>query len=290
MLEFGTSFRKARESQNVSIDKIAVETRINSRFLLAIENEQFELLPGGIFNRGFIRSYAVRLGLDPEEAILAYEQIFRPVEMEPANQEPERVRGKTTKIPVYYVAIAGLVIFVVVFYLAMRQSEPVRVAAIAPATASPATEPAPPPAPEPVASPIANATISATTKGPAVLPTPVTIAAAVAVQPAAQTPTTPAAPAPAVTNASIVVELEAKEETWFRLVADGKVATNELLQPGTSRRFSASTSMEVSVGNAGGIVFRLNGQPVSSLGKSGRVRSFTITPTTTASSLAETPR
>jgi cytoskeletal protein RodZ len=56
MSEFGARFKKARESQNISLDRIAVETCISTRFLRAIEDEQFEALPGGIFNRGFIRT------------------------------------------------------------------------------------------------------------------------------------------------------------------------------------------------------------------------------------------
>jgi cytoskeletal protein RodZ len=124
MLESRHKLPKSRESLNLSIDKIAAETRINPRFLEAIENERFDLLPGGIFNRGFIRSYAVRLGLDPEEAIQGYEKLFRAVEAEPVQQETERVRGKTTKIPVYYVALAGLLILVVVFYFLTRHKEP----------------------------------------------------------------------------------------------------------------------------------------------------------------------
>src|SRR5438874_1258641 len=116
MLELGESFKKARESQNVSIDRIAAETRISTRFLLAIENEQFDVLPGGIFNRGFIRTYAERLGIDPEEAIRLYEKFARVVEPEQPRQEAARVPGKTTKIPVYYVAIAGLLILGISFY------------------------------------------------------------------------------------------------------------------------------------------------------------------------------
>lgn len=288
MLEFGASFRKARESQNVSIDKIAGETRINSRFLLAIENEQFEQLPGGIFNRGFIRSYAVRLGLDPEEAVLTYEKISHAVDAEPAHQEPERVRGKTTKIPVYYVAIAGLVIFVIVFYVAMRPSEPTRVTASAPAPAAPAPEPAAPPPTEASPPPAAEATVPAAIVTPTVTPkvTP-TVTPNVTPPP---TPT-PVPPATQVATASIVVELEAREETWFKLSTDGNtVVPGEVLQPGTSRRYTANNSIYISLGNAGGMMLRLNGQPVSSLGKSGRVRSFTITPQTTASSLADTSR
>ncbi|OLD22475.1 MAG: hypothetical protein AUI91_01825 [Acidobacteria bacterium 13_1_40CM_3_56_11] len=65
MTNFGSSFKRARETKGISIDQIASETRISTRFLLAIENEQFHLLPGGIFNRGFIRAYAEKVGLDP---------------------------------------------------------------------------------------------------------------------------------------------------------------------------------------------------------------------------------
>ena len=75
MPNFGASFKKARESKGIPLDRIATETRISTRFLQAIENEDFHLLPGGIFNRGFIRTYAERLGLDPEQAVAEYEQL-----------------------------------------------------------------------------------------------------------------------------------------------------------------------------------------------------------------------
>jgi cytoskeletal protein RodZ len=269
MLELGTSFRKSRESLNLSIDKIAAETRINPRFLEAIENERFDLLPGGIFNRGFIRSYAVRLGLDPEEAIQGYEKLFRAVEAEPVQQETERVRGKTTKIPVYYVALAGLLILVVVFYFLTRHKEPPLTTANssiaeAPATPPRAAAPAEPPVPE---------TIPAVALIP--VPTP---------EPPPAKPATVQASSPS--NGSIVIELEVREETWFKLSSDGSdVVTSEVLPPGTTRRYSASNSMTVSIGNAAGVVLRVNGQPVSSLGRAGQVRNITITPTTSASSL-----
>ncbi len=75
MSNFGATFRKARETAGLPLEKIAAETRISTRFLLAIESESFDLLPGGIFNRGFIRSYAEYLGLDPEQAVADYERM-----------------------------------------------------------------------------------------------------------------------------------------------------------------------------------------------------------------------
>ena len=56
MTNLGADFKKARESKGISLDQIATETRIRIRFLTAIENEAFHLLPGGIFNRGFVRT------------------------------------------------------------------------------------------------------------------------------------------------------------------------------------------------------------------------------------------
>jgi cytoskeletal protein RodZ len=269
MLELGTSFRKSRASLNLSIEIIAAETRINPRFLEAIENERFDLLPGGIFNRGFIRAYAVRLGLDPEEAILGYEKLFRAVEGEPVQQETERIRGKTTKIPVYYVALAGLLILVVVFYFLTRHKEhPLT------ATNPPVAEPAAIPPSEP---------------SPAEVPAPETIAAGGLVSvPTPETPPAKPAPVPASSpsNASVVIELEVREESWFKLSSDGsEVVNSEVLRPGTTRRYTAATSMNVSIGNAAGVALRVNGKPVSSLGHTGQVRNITITPTTSAASL-----
>src|SRR5712691_9858181 len=77
MTNFGASFKKARESKGVSLDQIAAETRISTRFLLAIENEEFHLLPGGIFNRGFVRTYAEKIGIDPDQSVADYERLVQ---------------------------------------------------------------------------------------------------------------------------------------------------------------------------------------------------------------------
>ncbi len=72
MGSFGNKFRKARESKKLSLDDVSNVTKIGSRMLKAIEEEDFEQLPGGVFNKGFIRAYAKQLGLDPEEAVSDY--------------------------------------------------------------------------------------------------------------------------------------------------------------------------------------------------------------------------
>jgi len=76
------------------------------------------------------------------------------------------------------------------------------------------------------------------------------------------------------------------EESWFKLSSDGSdVVSSELLAPGTVRRYAATNTMNVSIGNAAGVALRVNGQQVSSLGRSGQVRNMIITPNTSATSL-----
>jgi cytoskeleton protein RodZ len=67
---FGDHLKREREMRGISLEEIASATRIGTRFLEAMENEQWSQLPGGVFNRGFVRSVAHHLGLD-EEALLA---------------------------------------------------------------------------------------------------------------------------------------------------------------------------------------------------------------------------
>jgi cytoskeletal protein RodZ len=68
----GDKFRQTRESKKLSLEDVSDVTKINRRMLQAIEDERFDLLPGGVFNKGFIRAYAKHLGLDDEEAITSY--------------------------------------------------------------------------------------------------------------------------------------------------------------------------------------------------------------------------
>lgn len=72
MGEFGNKFRKEREKQGISLEDVSNVTKISSRMLRAIEDEQFDRLPGGVFNKGFIRAYAKHLGLNDDQAVIDY--------------------------------------------------------------------------------------------------------------------------------------------------------------------------------------------------------------------------
>src|SRR5258707_7500694 len=69
---FGERMQREREMRSISLDEIVESTKIGARMLRALEEEEFEKLPGGIFNKGFVRAYARYLGLDEEQAVADY--------------------------------------------------------------------------------------------------------------------------------------------------------------------------------------------------------------------------
>jgi cytoskeletal protein RodZ len=144
MSNFGANFRKAREAAGLPLEKIAAETRISTRFLTAIENEAFQQLPGGIFNRGFIRAYAEYLGLDSDQVVADYDRMSSTVQ-EPADvlRDTDRVPSRSSDWTLYLVAAGILVALMVAYYLVTRNSTPPRLetAAVAPATATPTPQP-----------------------------------------------------------------------------------------------------------------------------------------------------
>src|SRR5437762_5566393 len=81
----GADLRKARIARNRSIDDIARVTKISRSLLTAIESENFDRVPGGLFRRGYLRAYAREVGLDPDEVVQSYRNEF-----EPAPPQPER--------------------------------------------------------------------------------------------------------------------------------------------------------------------------------------------------------
>jgi cytoskeletal protein RodZ len=89
--EFGDKFRKAREKKELSYDDVSNVTKISSRMLQAIEEEHFDQLPGGVFNKGFIRAYAKHLGLNAEDAVTDYLACLRQAQIDAHEVwQPER--------------------------------------------------------------------------------------------------------------------------------------------------------------------------------------------------------
>ncbi len=72
MSSFGPALRRARQQQGISLDDVARDTRLSKRYLLALEEESLSGLPGGTYNRAYLRSYALYLRLDPDSLVRDY--------------------------------------------------------------------------------------------------------------------------------------------------------------------------------------------------------------------------
>jgi Helix-turn-helix domain/RodZ C-terminal domain len=92
MLEIGSSLREARSRRGLELVEVEAATMIRTRYLEALEEERFELLPAGPYARSFLREYADFLGLDGEIFVGEYEQRFAPEPEPPSPPPPPGVR------------------------------------------------------------------------------------------------------------------------------------------------------------------------------------------------------
>jgi cytoskeletal protein RodZ len=101
--QFGDKFRKAREKKGISLEDVSNVTKISARMLQAIEEEKFDQLPGGVFNKGFIRAYARHVGLNDEEAVNEYLACLRQAQID-AQAVWEPNAGKRPQVAAHQIA------------------------------------------------------------------------------------------------------------------------------------------------------------------------------------------
>jgi cytoskeletal protein RodZ len=112
---FGERLKREREMREVSLEELTKATRISTRFLLALENEDWEKLPGGVFGHGFVRTIARYLGLDEESLLGEYDMARGGQALaEPAKPE-ERIPSPPKWLPVVAVFVV-LLIVIALFY------------------------------------------------------------------------------------------------------------------------------------------------------------------------------
>ena len=133
MPTLGEEMKRLREERGLTLKEISEESRIGTRFLQAIENNNFRSLPGGIYNRSFIRKYASYIGMDEDEAIALYFQQIKgqgeelpptaPEELESKEPEPQDETSPHLLINYKTFAIVGVVIIaigVVILMISLR--------------------------------------------------------------------------------------------------------------------------------------------------------------------------
>jgi len=108
----GTILREARNRRKIELSEVEAATRIRLRYLGAIEDEEWDVLPGGVYTRGFIRTYASFLGLDGDRLVNDYREDVEPWHR--ANDVPQAPPGGGTSSGPRGVALAGLAVAAVI--------------------------------------------------------------------------------------------------------------------------------------------------------------------------------
>jgi cytoskeleton protein RodZ len=121
MAEIGATLRAARMSSRIDVSEIEAQTKIRAKYLRALENEEWDLLPGPTFVRSFLRTYAQALGLDAKALVEEYRLNYeRPSEaaLEPIVSSPQRPRAHVPSRPSRgYMVIVGAVGVVIVLLI-----------------------------------------------------------------------------------------------------------------------------------------------------------------------------
>ena len=140
MPSFGEELRRERELRQISLREISEATKINIRYLEALERNDFRHLPGGVFNKGFVRAYSEFIGVDPEAMVNAYLLEEQEQGMPEGQHPPNVMRGSfpgrpaekrngerqaaASRIIFIVLAIVAVVVLVALAVWWLRPSEP----------------------------------------------------------------------------------------------------------------------------------------------------------------------
>jgi cytoskeletal protein RodZ len=250
MAALGERFRAAREARGLSLSDVAEQIRIRSVYLGAIEDENWTAIGAPVYTRGFLRTYARFLGLDPEEVVEEFNRATAsgPTHSTSGAAAPASVsrfhetRPRNLSPLIWIASLVAVALVGFVFYneftLHARQAET--------AAALPSNTSAAPSAGAADGSPLPEASPSM-------------------------------APASLASPAGKTLELRVSKASWIRVAVDGSVSMEGTFPAGTARVFHGKNAV-VRIGNAGGVDVFVDGKDLGKLGAVGDVveRSFTL--------------
>jgi len=252
-MDVGATLRRAREDKRLTLEQLSRTTKISLSNLRALENNDFERLPAIVYTRGFLRSYAREVGLDPEDTVEGYlAQIEEALALEQAAREPAvgetamaaprperahstaglpslRIRADLTNVPRPTLAAATLLLLLVglVVTFVWRGTDEGSEVATAAAHED--------------------------------------VAQAGAVTPASAD----AARAAHVVDDGLRLELKTTGPCWVSASADRAPALSRLLRAGENETIEAKDEIVLRVGDPSTIDLTVNGAPLRPLGRAG---------------------
>ncbi|HEY1429507.1 MAG TPA: RodZ domain-containing protein [Candidatus Tumulicola sp.] len=243
MASLGERLREAREARGLSLSEVSEQIRIRTVYLVALEEENWRAIGAPVYVRGFLRTYARFLGLDPEEIVAQFGEAV------PAENaaEPQYILDKPPRRSSALTWIAACVAVLLVAFVAYNALTMHRQGAVVSDTSASASPSASPPESPAVG---ASATVAGVVRPPSPSPLP-------------------------AAKQSLGLVLSAP--SWLRVTVDGNVSMEGTFPAGTSKTFHGKAA-SVRVGNAGGVQIYVDGKDVGKLGKSGDVaeRAFVL--------------
>jgi cytoskeletal protein RodZ len=242
-MTLGSLITQARKSAGLSIDDLSESTNIRGALLREIESNNFVNCGGETYARGHLRNIATKLGVDPQEFLTAFEDEQMHVDRSMKDllvensvmKKPEEARKVSWKV-LATISVASL------FVVGLGQIIISNTASVD--------------IPEPIASVSATPSESAD-------PTPV------ATEPSPEEQATVSTG----TGVTLIVSAERAKSWLFVSDASGRTLFSGQISRGSTKTFSTDVSLNVKIGNAGGVDLTVNGKKVDSIGADGEVVS-----------------
>jgi cytoskeleton protein RodZ len=313
MSELGQWLREARQAKELSLEQAEAETRIRSHFLAALEEDNYDDLPAEVHTKGFLRNYALFLGLDPAEALEKYSTkdtsqltrepgLFRPLEVGLFRATGGWLRFRLLVL----VLVVALLTVVLWAWRTGRLVWPLPLALFQP-TATSTTTPRPSHTPTSVSQLLATATKRATatpettatrlpsptwttsappeptstvvpspTPTPTIEPpTPTATRARATAQPTAEPTSEPVTPSVTLEpGIGVTLSITATEECWTEVTLDSLNAFRGLVGAGEQLAWQAQREIILRLGNAGAVEVTVNGEFLGTLGDRQQVVEF----------------
>jgi len=236
-LSFGRYLQAIRLEKKISLEQVSQQTRIGLGNLLLLEQEDHEQLPAEVYVKGFLRSYAKAVGADGDEVIRRYGSRLDVVQKISKSESSGKKKDRLTwwKLLLSLVLLICIITVSLIAVVFFQQ------------------------APDVDQSNKALEQKSAAAKEQAA-----------DVQAEQQGPETDFKAAKEVPE-KLLLNVTAVEETWLKVIMDEKAPAEYNLKPGDQIELEATTMFNLLIGNAGGLILRLNDKPISIPGKSGEV-------------------
>jgi transcriptional regulator with XRE-family HTH domain len=261
MESISSELKAHRESRNISLAQIATDTHISLHYLESLEEGRFNELPGGMYNRAFLRAYCERLDLDQSEMLQRYES-----EVLPFSNKPIKTKSpiaSSIKIPPLIIWSLLLLISATSIFLNRKWIFPVFSPYFSSSSGmqdhdAPIKRPAPTPMALPSSSKSTIETASIPPSNPVAAPSSIAKS----------------------TSSAFLLEIIGKEKCWVSINSDGASVFSRTMQSGEVQSFNAEQRLFLILGNAGGVLIKINGKTAKPLGKSGEVIRVLINETT----------